>query len=312
MYSSLIALFTAFILDLLLGDPPNKLHPVAAMGKIIHFYTEKWNTGNSTSRFFCGMFLILTGGMLFSLPWMIIEIVYLKLPDWIIGIGVGIFLKPTFAFRGLLKAGKEVQQALSNNNLNEARRLVSWHLVSRNTSYLSSEQVTSATIESLAENLTDSFFAPLFYFAIGGLSLAWFYRFVNTADAMIGYHNDSYEYFGKFAARLDDILNWLPARFAGWLLVLAAALSKLDFRRAYRVMLQQHKQTSSPNAGWTMAAAAGALGVILEKGGHYRLEGGAELPEIGDIMRTRRLVAIALFTSLLFCGGLVIGRAFFF
>lgn len=309
---TLIALMTAFAIDLWLGDPPNQFHPVVAMGSFIHWFTKKWNGGGNGRRFMLGAALILAGGALFALPWLGLTIILRWLPGWASGIILGVLLKPVFAFRGLLKAGQAVQRALAQKDLPESRRLVAWHLVSRDTSRLSERQVASATIESLAENLTDSFFAPLFFFVLGGLPAAWFYRFCNTADAMIGYHTPEYEYFGKFAARLDDILNWLPARLAGAILVLSAAVCQMNNKAAFRVMVNQHNRTSSPNAGWTMAAAAGALGIVLEKKDHYRLEGGAELPEAQDIARAMGLVKIALCFSLMVCGGIFLGIQFIF
>lgn len=160
-------------------------------------------------------------------------------------------------------------------------------------------------IESLSENLTDSFLAPLLCFALGGLPLAWAYRFVNTADAMIGYRNEAYEFFGKTAARLDDVVNWIPARIAGLLLVISARMTGLNAGHAYNTMKDQHTQTASPNAGWTMSAAAGALEVILEKQGNYRLSGGSSLPVEEDIFHSIRLVSTAMLLSLLLCGGII-------
>lgn len=307
MHPALIALITAFTIDLLLGDPPNHLHPVVLMGGFIRRLTARWNNGSPARRFWAGAALLIIGGALFSLPWLAVTTVSQGLPVWAQGILAGILLKPVFALRALLRAGREVQNSLLADDLPAARRLVAWHLVSRDTGKLSGCQAASAAIESLAENLTDSFLAPLFFFSLGGLPLAWFYRFVNTADAMIGYYTPQYEYFGKFAARLDDVLNWLPARLAGLLLVAAAGLCRMDAKAAWKTMLSQHGRTASPNAGWTMAAAAGALGVTLEKDGHYRLEGGPELPQAGDIGRAIRLVSVSLVLSLLFCGGMILG-----
>jgi adenosylcobinamide-phosphate synthase len=151
---------------------------------------------------------------------------------------------------------------------------VGWHLVSRDTSQSSSSLVVAATVESLAENITDGLTSPLLFFALGGLPGAWAYRFCNTCDSMLGYRDPEREYLGKFTARLDDVLNWLPARLTGALIVFAAALSGEDARNAWCTMPTEHRRTASPNAGWTMSAMAGALGVTLEKVGHYRLEGG--------------------------------------
>jgi adenosylcobinamide-phosphate synthase len=208
-------------------------------------------------------------------------------------------LKPIFAYRNLRRAVMSVAEALVQHNLAEARRLLGWHLVSRDTSNLSEAEVVGAAIESLAENLTDSLTAPLLAYAIGGLPVAWGYRFVNTADAMWGYRTSEFEQLGKFPARLDDILNWLPARLTGWLLVVAAWLVGADARRAARTMLTQHRRTPSPNAGWTMSAMAGALGVTLNKRGVYELEGGPGRLDVAAIRRAVRLADVGAGISLI-------------
>jgi len=147
----------------------------------------------------------------------------------------------------------------------------------------------------VAENVSDSFVAPLFYFLFLGVPGAAAYRTVNTLDAIVGYHG-RYEYLGKCAARLDDVLNFLPARISGVLLVAGAYFSRLRGRRAWRTMLRDHNTTESPNAGWPMSAMAGALGVRLEKAGFYRL--GAE--EIDPVPRRIRTgVRLALRSSVL-------------
>jgi adenosylcobinamide-phosphate synthase len=150
-------------------------------------------------------------------------------------------------------------------------------LVSRDTSELEKTSLVAATVESVAENTCDSFVAPLFYFLFLGLPGAIAYRVCNTLDAMIGYHGE-YEYLGKFAARVDDVLNFIPARLTALIMVVATCLSRKDMGRAWSIMLRDHNKTESPNAGWTMAVAAGALNMQLEKAGHYRLgDAGASL-----------------------------------
>jgi adenosylcobinamide-phosphate synthase len=211
-----------------------------------------------------------------------------------------ILLKPVFAYRNLRRAVIEVGRALEADDLPEARRLLSWHLVSRDSGRLSEAEVAGAAVESLAENLTDSLTAPLLAYAAGGLPAAWAYRFVNTADAMWGYRNPEFEQLGKFPARLDDLLNWLPARLTGWLLVLAAWLAREDGRNAARTMLAQHKRTSSLNAGWTMSAMAGALGVTLSKEGVYKLTGGQTAPDGLTIRRALRVADICVAFSVIF------------
>jgi adenosylcobinamide-phosphate synthase len=219
-------------------------------------------------------------------------------------------LKPIFAYRNLRRAMSKVAEALARNDLVEARRLTAWHLVSRDTSDLSAAEVAGAAIESLAENLTDSVTAPLLAYAWGGLSAAWAYRFINTADAMWGYRNPEFEQLGKFPAQLDDILNWLPARLTAWLLVLAAGLVGAEAAQARQTMLAFHHTTPSPNAGWTMSAMAGALGVTLHKRGVYRLAGGEHSLDVATMRQAIQItdVAMGLFVGMV---GLWLLRGFF-
>jgi adenosylcobinamide-phosphate synthase len=183
-------------------------------------------------------------------------------------------LKPLFAWRALRTAAQAVFHA---PDLPEARRLLGWHLVSRDTSVLNESEVYGAAIESLTENLSDSLVAPLLYFVIGGLPLVALYRYANTADAMWGYRTPALERFGKVAARMDDLLNLIPARVTALLLILACLPLRLNMRQAMRVWWRDGYKTPSPNAGQPMSVAAGALGIRLGKRGVYDL--GAEFHE---------------------------------
>jgi adenosylcobinamide-phosphate synthase len=278
-----ITLLGALALDVALGEPPNVFHPVAWMGHFIGWGWRRSPRRGPARQLAWGAALVVAGAALFSLPW-----VWLDIPlRWLWSIPL---LKLTLSIRALSQAGREVQEALKCGDLAEARRLVGWHLVSRDTSQLSSSLVVAATVESLAENITDGLTSPLLFFAVGGLPGVWAYRFCNTCDSMLGYRDPEREYLGKFAARLDDGLNWLPASLTGVLIVLAAMLSGEDAANAWRTMLAQHGRTASPNAGWTMSAMAGALEVTLEKVGHYRLEGGDGPLDAGTIERCLRMV----------------------
>ena len=199
--------------------------------------------------------------------------------------------------RGLVSAAREVAAALRGSDLAAARRAVGYHLVSRPTAELDEGHVASAAVESVAENLTDSLVAPALFFLAGGLAGAAVYRVVNTADAMFGYRAGPLEYFGKVAARLDDLLNLIPARLAGLSLVVGAALAGESGRGALRALWRDRRRTASPNAGWTMAAMAGALGLTLEKPGAYRLGAGA-LPAAADVGRSLRVFGVAAGVSL--------------
>ena len=286
------SLLAAVVLDLTLGDPPNPFHPVVCMGSVIRALAPRKATWTASApsvpgykedapgrwdwaAFLRGMVITLAGAAFFALPLWLAQAWLLahSLPLALLLGAVG--LKAVVAYRGLERAARQVEMALASGDLPEARRLLSWHLVSRDTRQLDGDRVAAATIESVAENMTDAVVAPLFYFVLGGLPAAWAYRYVNTCDSLLGYRDSVREYLGKFPARLDDLLNWLPARLTGLALVAAAALVGANHRRALCTLWRQHGRTASPNAGWTMGAMAGALGVTLEKVGCYTLEGGS-------------------------------------
>lgn len=299
---ALVVLLGAVALDLVLGELPNAVHPVVLMG---HFLRLGWRLRplhGPRRQFLFGTAWVLLGLTLFSLPWILLV---RAAPSywWVWGIPM---LKVTFAIRALLRAGGEVLEALERDDLDEARRRVRWHLVGRETASLPAPLVVSATVESLAENITDGLTGPLFWFALLGLPGAWAYRFANTADSMWGHPDPERRYVGRFAARLDDVLNWVPARLTAMLIVVAAGLVGEDPRGAWRTMWGQHRRTLSPNAGWTMSAMAGALGVTLEKVGQYRLEGGdgpLTLPTIRHALRAvRGTIALVVGLTALFLG----------
>jgi adenosylcobinamide-phosphate synthase len=173
-------------------------------------------------------------------------------------------------------------------------------LVSRDTSQLDESKVSAAAIESVAENASDGIIASLFFFALGGLPAAFAYRFINTADSMLGYHDEEREWLGKIPARLDDLLNFIPARLAGLFIVLSAPFCGASLTQAWKIMWRDSSQTASPNAGIPMSAMAGALGVELEKIGHYALGKGLRLPVPTDLARARRLLYFSVGIAVLF------------
>ncbi len=289
----------ALLLDMLLGELPNHLHPVAAMGAFIRWAAERAPADDAARRFRHGAGLVVVGcGAVGGLLAGAQRLLRAWRARWAAVLLEAGLLKIALSLRALLEHGAQVESALREGRLIAARELVGRHLVGRPTQALGPGGVASATLESLAENLSDSVIAPLLAYQLGGLPLAWIYRFVNTADAMIGYRRPPYTHLGKFAARLDDALNWIPSRLTGLCLVLAAPLAGGQARAAWRAMLRDHRRPASPNAGWPMAAAAGALGVVLEKPEQYRLVGGPGLPEASDIARGRRLVLLAAMIGL--------------
>ena len=279
-------LLGAVAIDLLAGEPPAKAHPVVWIGRAVSLAERsaprrgkgrQLTWGGAVTVGVAGAAAVVASGASAvtrrgGAPGLVIE---------------AVLLKPSFALGALLRAGKAVEEALLAGDLAGARELLR-ALVSRDTNSLDEGLIAAAAIESLAENLTDSVFAPWLAYALFGLPGAYAYRAVNTLDSMIGYRG-RYEYLGKIAARVDDALNLVPARLGAVSLAASAPLGSGSGTGAVRIALAHRGRTASPNAGWTMAAMAGALGVRLEKAGAYLLgDGRAAAP--ADIRRSGRIV----------------------
>jgi len=203
------------------------------------------------------------------------------------------------AWRGLMRAGGAVAQELEDGDLRAARCQLGRHLVSRDVSRLDEGLVAAAAIESLAENTSDSVVAPLFWYGLGGLPAALVYRFLNTADAQMGYRDPAREWLGKCAARLDDLANLIPSRLTALLIVAAAPFAGGSRGTARRTRRLDARRTASPNAGHPMSAAAGALGIELEKRGQYRLGEGLPQPRPHDIRRSQKLLSASIVLGVL-------------
>jgi len=286
-----LILVIALFLDIFLGEPPNTWHPVAWLGKFIAWQTGIIPGKRKTTQLVYGIFIVVLTTVIISVAAYLL-LLYLKGANSLAYIVTGgILLKYTFSLRGLKKAIEHVRKFLVGNNLDQARHSLR-ALVSRNTSTLNEKQIMSATIESSAENICDSFVAPLLYFMLFNIPGAMAYRIINTFDSMIGYH-EQYEYTGKFAAHLDDIVNFIPARLSALAIVIAAWLCRKNPSAAWHMMLRDHKKTESPNAGWTMSAIAGALGVQLEKPGYYRLGDSQQSLSVNTINTALQIILVA-------------------
>ncbi|MFC3833587.1 MULTISPECIES: adenosylcobinamide-phosphate synthase CbiB [Deinococcus] len=278
------AVVLALALDTL-GEPPAWAHPVVWMGSSLNAARSRWRGGTPAGQLIegaagWGLGVAVSAGigaLASRLPWPV----------------QGVLLKPLLARRALFAAVQEVHDALAAGNLPEARRLLSWHLVSRDTSTLDASGVAGAAIASLAENISDSVVAPLLAARVGGLPLAAAYRFTNTADAMWGYRTPELEWPGKVAAHADDVLNLGPARLTAGCALLAAG------GRGWRVWARDRRATPSPNGGHPMSAFAGALGVRVEKRGVYVLNAAGRPPLPADLPRA---LALARRTLLLAAG----------
>lgn len=287
----IIILASAIIIDLALGDPPSAFHPVAWLGKVISYLVRGGIGLPPVAQFIYGTVSVLITLALFVVP-VYFLLVYLQSISFLAYVVVGgLLFKLTFSVKGLRRAALKIRAPLLGNKLAEARFELR-ALVSRDTANLNEGQVISATVESLAENSCDSFVAPLFYFLLFGIPGAIAYRVINTFDAMIGYRGQ-WEFLGKFAARVDDVANYIPARISALMIVMAARISNNSMSGAWRIMVRDHSNTPSPNAGWTISAVAGALGVRLEKRGHYAL-GDSNFPlSVNTIDASWRIVITA-------------------
>jgi adenosylcobinamide-phosphate synthase len=266
----------AYILDLLLGDPPHWPHPVRLLGRLIQYWESIFYRPQVTAGV---LFWLAVMGTTFAAAVWVLAIAAL-LP---VTIGVALliyFLYAGFATRSLHRESRQVEAALARGNLAEARALLSM-IVGRETAALGPEDVRRAVLETVAENLADGVVAPMFFTLLLGLPGLFLYKAANTMDSMVGYKNYRYGKFGKVAARADDLLNLLPARLTAYLMVPAAAAVGLDHKGAWRILCRDAGNSSSPNAGWPEATLAGALGVRL--GGPSTYFGRrVEKPFIGD------------------------------
>ena len=239
----------AFLLDLIIGDPNSKYHPVAIIGRIISFFEAVLykDTDNDTKKLWYGG--IAVGLILISVYIIVSLLLWLGgvVDEWVY-----------YAFEVVILYSQLIKQG----NIVDARKRLSW-IVGRDTEDLDESEITRATVETIAENTVDGIIAPFFFFIIGGPMGAILYRTANTMDSMLGYKNKKYLYFGRVAARFDDILNWIPARITFVLFVISAFFLRFDAKKAIEIGLRDAKKHPSPNGGYAEAPVAGALHIRL-------------------------------------------------
>lgn len=305
----LYILIAGFVLDLCLGDPKWLPHLIVGYGNLIGKGEQLLNRGNY--RFVKGMFLtVLLVGLSVVVPWFFIA--YLRSESWlmdeILVSTIAVFY--CLANKTLVKEGKAVIHELSQHGIEAGRKRLSW-IVGRDTSELNEQQVKKATFETMSENLSDGVIAPLFWFACLGVPGIMAYKMINTFDSMIGYKNERYEQFGKFAAILDDVVNYVPARITAVLILIVKG--KLN---GIRFVFTHGKKHSSPNAGYPEAALAFVLecqfggpnlygGKLVEKpfiGLHKRMLLDHEINDVAWINYAASCVFVALISGLFLLG----------
>jgi adenosylcobinamide-phosphate synthase len=268
-YSLLTIFLIAVSYDVLFGELPSKIHPTVFLGKIIDIASKLLPTKGRKSLVMGAALAVSMPAISFTLT--ILFLYYCRQFHEIIYIIIGSFLlKSSFSLKLLGQSAKIIKHDLTSLDLESSKDNLN-SLVSRDPSSLSREQIIAATIESVSENTSDSFIAPILFFVVFGIPGAIAYRAINTLDSMIGYHG-KFEYQGKASAKLDDLVNWIPSRISALLIAFTSIfISSQKFKSSFHIMFRDHNLTESPNAGWPMSAMAGALEISLEKNNLYKL-----------------------------------------
>lgn len=279
----LIAFVTGFVLDLCFGDPYTLPHPIRLIGHMITAL-EKRLYGNKRQRLRGAVLTVLVVSVTAAVSGLLLVGAYVLHP--VLGVVVeSVMSYQALAIKCLKDESMKVYDKLTHGTLEDAKKAVSM-IVGRDTAQLDAQGVARAAVETVAENTSDGCIAPMLYLAIGGPVLAFAYKAVNTLDSMIGYKNEKYLYFGRCAAKLDDVVNFLPARVSAVLMILSVFFlgKEFDGRRAIRIYLRDKRKHASPNSAQTEAVCAGALGVRLAGNASY-FGTVVEKPYIGEDVR---------------------------
>ena len=293
----------ALLLDFLIGDPKTKYHPTAWIGKLIAVLVPFTRNNSPKKELFGGILIVFVVVTIVSTLLVVLDfgisLLTIDVISLVVSIVVGsILLKTTIAIRGMQKHALSVVDALEKDDLDSARNHLSM-IVKRNTKHLDKNHISSAVLESVSENTVDGITGPLFYYAIFGLPGAFVYRAINTIDSMVGYKTSLFRNIGWFGANCDTILNYIPSRLTGLVMILSALILGYNWKESFYIMKRDCKKLESPNAGFPIAALAGALGTKLEKINYYAVgDGNIEFTK-SHIISAIRLMKVS---SILFCG----------
>lgn len=314
MKETLAAVLLGYLLDLLIGDPHWLYHPIRLVGNLISLL-ERWLRSlfpkTEKGELTAGVFLvILTTGITTAAAAGILYAGYLIHPAVKFALEV-VMCYQLLATRALRDESMKVYQKLKENDLEGSRYAVSM-IVGRDTKNLDDIGVTKAAVETVAENTSDGILAPMLFMVIGGPVLGFFYKAVNTMDSMVGYKNEKYLYFGRAAAKFDDILNYIPARISAWMMIFSCVFSGLDAKEAYRIYKRDRYNHASPNSAQTEAVMAGALHIQLAGDAWYfgklykkkTIGDAVRAVEYEDIRRANRLLYVTSFFTILLFGAL--------
>ena len=299
--TTLIAIVAGFILDLIFGDPHSLPHPICLIGNLISFLERNlrkiFGFSNNGLLFGGGVLVLIVISTCFALPYALLYLAGMVNP-WLAFALETLMFYQIFATKCLRDESMKVYYALQKGDLDEARLMLSW-IVGRDTKNLSEAEVTKGAVETIAENTADGIVAPMFYMFLGGAPLAFLYKGINTMDSMVGYKNEKYLYFGRCAAKLDDVANFIPARITGLLMIGAAYFLNLDVQGAWKTFWRDRYNHLSPNSAMTESVAAGALNIQLG-GGHFYFGKWVHKDTIGDDIRPVKAEDIVATNNLLY------------
>jgi adenosylcobinamide-phosphate synthase len=290
----------AFLIDIVLGEIPDQIHPTVAIGNVIKFLKPKCKNSNPKIEKANGALMLIIIVLLFSLPVFLglwaIRFYLGSIPYIIVG---AILFKSTFAIKCMRRYTVPIAKSLKEGSLDGARKFLPY-IVRRDPNSLNERQIISAAVESIAESTTDGITGPFFFFAFLGVPGAFIYRVINTHDSMVAYKTPELINIGWFSAKMDTAVNYIPARLTALLMVLAAGMVGENAKESLRILKRDKNKLASPNAGWTISAMAGALNTQLAKPGYYALGDEHDInPD--DIFKALRIMEV---TAVLF--GLIV------
>jgi adenosylcobinamide-phosphate synthase len=293
---SLLILLLAFVIDLIFGEFPDRMHPTVWMGNVIAYLKPRIRSANPKVEKRNGVFLCVGVAALFAVTVFLGLWAVRIVPVWgwlLYIIASAVLLKTTIAIKCMWHYTAPIAEELKNCNVDEAKRWLHF-IVRRDPASLSERHIMSAAVESIAESTTDGVTSPLFFFALFGVPGAFAFRVINTLDSMVGYRDSENVNIGWFSAKMDTIANYVPARLTAGLMVASTMFLGADWRNSLRILQRDKNKTASLNAGWTISAMAGALNTQLEKQGYYALGDGETItPEdIGKAWRIMLLTAV--------------------
>ena len=318
LFSHIIAFTVGFFLDLLIGDPHWLFHPVRIIGWLISLLEKAFLRKESSDKkkFISGLLTVI----IVVISTVLASALILGAAYFVnIYLGMAIEAVMTYqilAAKSLKVESMKVYKALKEGTIEDARKAVSM-IVGRDTESLSEEGVTKAAVETVAENTSDGVIAPMIFTALGGPILGFAYKAVNTMDSMIGYKNDKYMFFGRCAAKLDDIVNFIPSRISAYLMIFASLIGGKDYNaaNAYKIFKRDRFNHSSPNSAQTESACAGAMGIKLAGDASYFgkivkkpfIGDETRAIEVTDIKRACRLMYLTAFVCMIICTAILLG-----